>query len=135
MPPLSPVPGCANGEVCSDRTASVRTAVSRSSVGLTGVPRRLPPDGAAYRHVSGTPTSGLRVAFSPERPVDGHQGALLVVVEVRIPADLRHQVDLLGLLVEDPGPDIERLGRQVQGLGDLAEDLGRRLAQPALDLA
>ena len=40
-----------------------------------------------------------------------------------------------GLLVEDPGLDVQGLCGDPQTLGDLLEDLGGRLAQPPLDLA
>ena len=38
-------------------------------------------------------------------------------------------------LVEDPGLHVQRLGRDPQRLGELLQDVGARLAQPALDLA
>ena len=41
----------------------------------------------------------------------------------------------LVVAVEDAGVHVQRLGRDAQGLGDLLEDLGRRLAQAPLDLA
>ena len=52
-----------------------------------------------------------------------------------ITPDLADQVVLAVALLEDAGPDVERLGRDLEGPGDLLEDLGRRLAQPPLDLA
>ena len=70
----------------------------------------------------------------PERGVDPDQGLLLLLGEARIAADLAHQVGALALL-EDPGPHVERLGGDLEGPGDLLEDLGRRLAQAPLDLA
>lgn len=45
-------------------------------------------------------------------------------------------VQLLPLpLIENPGAYVERLGRDPQGLGDLLQNLGTRLAQAAFDLA
>src|SRR5690606_5358966 len=70
----------------------------------------------------------------PERGVDLQERAPLVVGEVRVPTDLLGQVGALALL-EDPGPDVERLGGDLEGPGDLLEDLGRRLSQAPLDLA
>ena len=37
--------------------------------------------------------------------------------------------------VEDPGPHVERLGRDGEAAGDLLEDVGAGLAEPPLDLA
>ena len=38
-------------------------------------------------------------------------------------------------VLEDAGPDVQRLGRDAQPLGDLLEDLRTRLLQTPLDLA
>src|SRR6202012_6048678 len=40
-----------------------------------------------------------------------------------------------GLVLQDAGLYVQGLGRDPQALGDLLEDLGARLAEPALDLA
>ncbi|GAA2924461.1 hypothetical protein GCM10020221_20540 [Streptomyces thioluteus] len=48
---------------------------------------------------------------------------------------LRTSASLPAPLVEDPGLHVQRLRGDPQGLGQLLEDLGARLAQAALDLA
>ena len=46
-----------------------------------------------------------------------------------------HRPGLPGVGVDDAGADVELLGADAQGAGQLLEHLGRRLAQAALDLA
>ena len=41
---------------------------------------------------------------------------------------------VLAVLVEDPGPDVQRLGRYPEGFGDGLEDLCGRLPKTTLDL-
>ena len=92
------------------------------------------------RHQRSMSTSS---SASPEEPpvvlvaegaVDPDEGLLLLLGEVRIATDLPHQIGAFALL-EDPRPDVERLRGDLEGPGDLLEDLGRRLPQTALDLA
>src|SRR5688500_18132964 len=118
MPPLSPVPGWARGDVWKERTASRRTT-SQTLPSGSGFPRS--------RIVPGR--------LADEGLVDAQQGLLLLLGEQRVAQDGHgHVLGALPLL-QDAGPDVERLGRDAQRLGDLLEDVGRRLAQAALDLA
>jgi hypothetical protein len=74
--------------------------------------------------------------FPSEGQVDLDQRLLLVLRNVVIREDLPGQVVLAVLSrLEDPGLDVEGLGRYLQRPGDLLEDLGGRSPQPALDLA
>src|SRR6185295_17022330 len=118
MPPPSPMPGWANGDVCSEsiatRLGDIRRLILVTDLG--------PIFWAAHGAVE----------------VDPH--LLLAVVEVGRGADGVLQVRRRGRFlavtrVEDPGPDVEALGRDSEATGDLLEDVGARLAQPALDLA
>src|SRR5688572_23250564 len=101
MPPLSPVPGWASGDVWKERTASRRTTGQTLPSG-SGFPRR--------RFFS------LRLAH--EGGVDAQQRLLLLLGQQRIAQD-RHG-DVLGALslLEDPSTDVERLRRDPQRLGD-----------------
>src|SRR3712207_5768626 len=111
MPPLSPAPGWTRGDVCIESMAS-------------------------RRMVGGTLPRSVAVAvLAPERAVDAHQRLLLVLVQVRVAQDLADEVGGAGALLQDPGPDVQRLRRDLQRPGDLLEDLGRRLPQAPLDLA
>ncbi len=80
---------------------------------------------------------GLSVfgGLEPERLIDAHECPLLVFGQVRIAADLAGHVDVVAAVFEDPGPHIQRLGRDLESSGDLLEDVGRRLAQTTFDLA
>src|SRR5690606_7862302 len=119
MPPLSPAPGWASGEVCIESIASRCMVGGTLSGAFGGTP-------GAVRHVAVLPT---------ERVVDAHEGLLLVLGQVRVAEDLADEVGGARPLLEDPGPDVEGLGRDLQGPGDLLEDLRGRLAQAPLDLA
>src|SRR3954451_9194844 len=118
MPPLSPAPGWASGDVWSERTASVRTKAQT----LSG-------DG---RFLDWRRRAGVLVL---ERLVDAHEGLLLILADVRVPPDLADEVRPAFALLEDAGPYVQGLGGDLEGTGDLLEDLGRRLPQPPLDLA
>jgi hypothetical protein len=70
-----------------------------------------------------------------EGQVDAHERLLLVLAQVGVGEDVAGQVRLAVPGFQDARLDVERLGRDAQGLGDLLEDLRRRTAQAALDLA
>src|SRR6266511_234624 len=78
--------------------------------------------------------SRVRLGAGPEGRVHVDQHLLLPLAQVRVALDRVHQAGLLGPLVEDARPDVEGLGADPQRLGDVLEDLGGGLAQPALDL-
>src|SRR5437764_1502087 len=124
MPPPSPAPGWASGEVCIERTASLRT------IGATLLSRLFFPFAVRPAHAGRDHAVLVLVA---ERQIDAHERLLLVLGQVRVAEDVARQVVLGVALLEDAGPDIERLGRDAQRFGDLLEDLGRRLAQAPLD--
>src|SRR6266581_7111127 len=67
--------------------------------------------------------------------VDGDEVLLLAFGDRGVAEDDGRQVGLTRALLEDARPDVERLGRDPERLGDLLEYLGRRLPQPPLDLA
>src|SRR5438105_4647217 len=125
MPPPSPVPGWASGDVCSERTARLRTTAET----LVGDRFFLACRGLAR----GRGQHALVLVL--ERLVHLDQRLLLGLGDRRIAEDLADQVVLALALLEDARLHVERLGRDAEGLGDLLEDLGRRLAQAALDLA
>src|SRR5690242_10497396 len=78
----------------------------------------------------------IETVLPAEGVVDLEKYVLLPLVDRRIGQYDRPCLQLLPLpLVEDPGPHVERLGGDPQGLRDLLEHLGTRLAQTALDLA
>src|SRR5436190_22984424 len=62
-------------------------------------------------------------ALGPERAVDVDQDLLLPLGQVGVPEDAGLQVGGIAVLVEDPGPHVQRLGADPQGLGDVLEDL------------
>ncbi len=70
-----------------------------------------------------------------ERPVDLEEHLLLALGQRRIAHHGGDEVGGIAPLVEDPGTHVERLGRDAQPACDALQDLGRRLAQPSLDLA
>src|SRR5205823_3065265 len=70
-----------------------------------------------------------------QRYVHLDERLLLVLGEERIAEDLALEVVVVGPLLEDAGAHIQGLRLDAEGLGDLLEDLGRWLAQAALDLA
>src|SRR5919197_1806807 len=107
-----------------------------SSVGhrACGPLPRLPGRGGA---VWGCRCGALRPAplsAGQERPVDVDQHLLLPLGEVGIAQDRRNQVALALVLVEDAGPQVQRLGADPQRLGDVLEDLGGGLPESPLDL-
>src|SRR3990170_3533390 len=112
IPPPSPTPGCATGDVCMERTARLRT-------GMTGI--------------LGAGLSRLGRAL--ERTVDLDQNLLLALGDRGVGQDVAHDVGVAVAGLEDPGPHVEGLGRDAQRPGDGLEDLGARLPEPSLDLA
>src|SRR4051812_38921346 len=116
MPPLSPTPGWTSGDVCRERTASERTRCRT----LAGEFRF--PFGHLHRFL-GRFGPGDVAVLVPEGLVDPDQGLLLVLVDERITPDLRHEIRLPVAGIEDAGPDVERLGRDLEGPGQLLEDL------------
>src|SRR5579864_1375229 len=102
MPPPSPVPGCARGEVCIDRTASLRIS--------------LEPNGPARRRYEAPALRGaaaLRLAvvvdtvLVEEREVDADQHLPLLLQQVRIGEDVPHEAALLAAGLEDAGAHVE----------------------------
>src|SRR5581483_3011668 len=88
-----------------------------------------------YRYELRSLTARAVCGLTLERAVHLEEGLLLAVVQGGVTGD--GLLEPLGAhtLLEDPGPDVEALGRDAQGLRDLLEDVGARLSQPALDLA
>src|SRR5215210_4030338 len=118
MPPLSPTPGCTRGEVWNESTATRRTGANRTQRALSGCGR----------------APGPVLAVGPgvlvhEGLVHAEEGLLLGLGDALAAEDGLHHVAVPLPGVEDPGPHVERLGRDGQRLGDLLEDLRRRLAQ------
>src|SRR3954451_5910002 len=103
MPPLSPMPGWTRGDVCSERTASERTR-SGTLPGELCFP---------FGDARGLVLCGVPVLMT-EGLVDPDEGLLLVLVDVRIAADLGDEVGARVPCVEDPGPDVQRLGRDLE---------------------
>src|SRR6266511_2181525 len=150
MPPESPTPGGASGEEWTERTATLRTAGSpkpdawpllpgtRTSRGSPSRPadrfrgarggRSSPPTGGVmllkHRMCAGTGWSAALRALWGHGPVG--------------PLGLRGGLAARGRRGGGGQPrarlDVEGLGADPQRLGDVLEDLRRRLAQPALDL-
>ena len=109
------------------------SAYERRRCGL----RRIRPSATSHLGVARR-SPGRRsctAVLAAERQVDPHERLALLLDQVRVGEDVPHEVVVAALVLEDPGPHVERLGRDPQGLRDLLEDLRRRLAQPALDLA
>ena len=78
----------------------------------------------------------LEAVLLAEGFIDLQQYALLPLVDRRIGQYDRPRLQLLPLpLIENPGPHIQRLGRDPQRLGNLLQHLRTGLAQAALDLA
>src|SRR5262249_2929217 len=127
MPPPSPAPGCASGEVC---TLSMATR-------WMGIRRSLPGGRLGARSFDST--CPRRVVFLGalvlERPVDLDERLLLAFAERLVAQDAGHEILVVLALLEDTGAHVERLGRDLQRARDRLEDLGARFAQPALDLA
>src|SRR5215471_7197107 len=94
MPPPSPVPGWANGDVCSESIATLQSDIRRLIL-----------------------VTALVILFrAAHRAVEVDQHPLLAVVEVGRRADgmlqIRRRRWCLAVAgVEDPGPDVEALGR------------------------
>ena len=62
------------------------------------------------------------------------QHLLLALSQMRVAEDCRGEVGVTEPLLQDAGPDVERLRGDPQRSGDLLQDLRAGLAQPALDL-
>ena len=97
------LPGWASGDVCRERTAS------RRMMGTAGGQRSASPSSSS----SGPSAALVLVA---ERVVDADQGLLLLLGEVRIAADLAHQIGALPLL-EDARPARRASRRRSRGPG------------------
>src|SRR5262249_59603416 len=115
MPPPSPVPGWASGDVCSESIATLEGDIRRLIL----------------------VTALLALLRAAHGAVEVDQHLLLTVVEVGRRADGVLQIarwrQVLGVpRVEDPGPDVEALGRDREAARDLLEDVCTRLAQAAL---
>src|SRR5215211_5880556 len=124
MPPLSPLPGCTRGEVWSESTATRRTGDHRTQ---------------ALRSRCGRPVLLVRAlgagVLVHEGLVHAEEGLLLGLGQALAAEDGVHNVTVALSGVEETRPGVQRLRRDGERLGDLLEDLGRRLAQTALDLA
>src|SRR5579875_257808 len=119
MPPPSPVPGWASGDVCRERTARARTGVTLPTV--AGVAPRL----------RRAPAAAVGVAVAVLAAEGGHdvdEAALLVVGEGAVGEDGVDQVAFVEALLQDARPHVE-------GLGGDAEGLGRGVAHAPFDLA
>src|SRR4051812_1575023 len=101
MPPPSPNPGWASGDVCSERTASLRT------MGGTLPSASLFPTGIG----SGHEQAFVLVA---ERGVHLDERLLLRLGERWVAQDVADQVVLAFALLEDASPHVQRLGRDAQ---------------------
>src|SRR5687767_15920333 len=118
MPPPSPVPGWASGEVCMERTARRRTVCETLPSGC-GFPfiRAGRGAGVVVTRAGGGRRDGAILVLVPERQVDLDEHLLLVLGQERVAQDLAEQVVLGVALLEDAGPDVQRLGRQPQQIG------------------
>ena len=106
--------------------------------------RRVPLDVGRGRGRAGRLLATLRTTVEiggltglvlvPEGEVDPDEGLLLVLGQVGVGQDLPTDVGLTGARFEDPGLDVEGLGRDPQALGDLLEDLRRGPAEAPFDL-
>src|SRR3712207_749464 len=101
IPPPSPTPGWATGEVCSERTATLRTGMQR---------------------ILGAGRSGLGRAL--ERPVDLDEHLLLALADRRVTQDFGHEIGVTLPGLENPSSHVERLGGDAQAPGDGLQDLG-----------
>src|SRR3954454_2180139 len=119
MPPLSPDPGWTSGDVWSESTATLRTEIktlpSRSTFRECGRCWSVPGGDEALVHVE------QRLALL--------SGQILVGGDRLANTDAR-----LVVRRQETGAFVQRLGADLQGSGDLLEDLRGRLAQAALDL-
>src|SRR5439155_23970701 len=120
MPPPSPSPGWARGDVCREMTARLRTTAKTLVADRLFLSRGRGEDA---------------LVLVAERLVHRDECLLLRLGDLGVPEDLADQVVVALALLQDSGPHVERLGRDAQRLGDLLEDLGRRLPQATLDLA
>src|SRR5438270_7402802 len=105
MPPPSPAPGCASGDVCSDRTARRRTTAVTLPSG-----RAFPAGTVHARRAEAQQKLDERVALIDRQP----RLAPDVVDEVEVPARP-------GL--EDAGPHVKVLDRKAQRLADALQDV------------
>src|SRR4051812_8536669 len=112
IPPPSPTPGCATGEVCMERTATLRTGM----LGILGV-------------------SVVNLGRGLEGAVHLDQRLFLALGDRGVGQDPGHEIGVALAGFEDPGPYVERFGRDAQRPGDRLEDLRARLPQAPLDLA
>src|SRR5690242_19688459 len=76
----------------------------------------------------------LLFVFAAERLVDVEQYLLLPLAETFVGQNGRHKFGTTRSRLENPRADVELLGRDAQSLGDLLQDVGTGLAQPAFDL-
>src|SRR3954452_11320192 len=122
MPPPSPAPGCASGDVWTLRIATRRTAIRGMLPGDFSLrTRRL--------------TSALGRSLGLERPVDLDESLPLTLGDALVAEDFTDEIRPVAPLVEDARTHVQRLARDTESLGNRLEDLGRRFPQSALDLA
>src|SRR5215210_5202142 len=102
MPPPSPAPGWASGEVCTLSIAIRLTDIRTRSLLF------------AFRR-AGRSAVGVLVL---ERLIDLHERLLLSVAERFVPQDRLHQIVMTVAGLEDARPHVERLRRDPQRSGD-----------------
>src|SRR5205085_12380552 len=122
MPPPSPDPGWASGDVCSERTASERTTddkpnrtrqvFEKPALGAGGRWFLAFDGGRGGRLDRRVGDVGALQAFVLvlERDVDLNEGLLLGLGDGGVAQDLADQVVFALALLEDAGPHVERLG-------------------------
>src|SRR3954447_7083631 len=128
MPPPSPEPGRASGDVCRERTASERTAVDKPNE-LGQVSRtRLRPGGRCLFALDGrwrlrrlvgrvAELGALQaLVLVLERDVHLDERLLLGLGDRGIAQDLTDEVVVAFALLEDAGTHVQRLGRDAQRL-------------------
>src|SRR5256885_632032 len=108
MPPPSPAPGWASGDVCNERTASLRTT-GGTLPGWALFPACRGWVDARHEHA---------LVLVPERGVDLDERLLLRLGQRRIAEDVADEVLLAGALFQDAGAHVEGLGGDSQRLGD-----------------
>src|SRR5437879_9563470 len=81
--------------------------------------------------------SGDRAVLGEEAPVDADQGALVLGGKARVVADGAFHAGRAAffLLVDESGAGEQRLGLDLQRVGDRFHHFGRRLVDASLDLA
>src|SRR5689334_16927303 len=104
MPPPSPVPGWASGDVCNESIAT-RLGDIRRTILVTGL------------HL---------FSRAPQGAVEVDEDLLLAVVEVGSGPDrvleIRGRRAVVVTGIEDARPDVQRLGREREAPGDLRAD-------------